>query len=57
MKYLFPVLIFLLLTGCPKKQEISTVEKERKENINKLIYEEEDFFDDLPESREDTGID
>lgn len=57
MKYLFPVLIFFLLTGCPKKQEINTVEKERKENINKLIYEEEDFFDDLPESIEDTGID
>ena len=49
MKKLIVLLVFC--TGCPKTA--NTLEKQEREEAIKELIEDEDLFEDLPESEED----
>tara|TARA_B100000214_G_C23868508_1_gene581469 strand:+ start:474 stop:644 length:171 start_codon:yes stop_codon:yes gene_type:complete len=50
----FLIIALLLLIGCPKK-DLKTIEEiEREEQLKKLLEEEDEIWDDLPES--DSGL-
>ena len=55
VKTIFLILL-LLLVACPKKQ-VKTIEQiEKEDQIKKLINDEDDMWDDLPEAEgNDTG--
>jgi len=44
----------LLLIACPKKtgDNLDMIEQERKEAVRELMEQEEEFFDELPESED-----
>jgi hypothetical protein len=46
MKYLF---LLTLLIGCPKQQGPDTVERERKEALEEIMNQDDEFYDDLPD--------
>ena len=45
-------IVLLLLIACPKKSgdKFDPIEQERKEALRDLMDQEEEFFDELPES-------
>ena len=45
----------LLLLGCPKKDMKTLDEIEREKQLQELLEDEEDMWDDLPEAGEDDG--
>lgn len=39
----------MLLIGCPKQQGPDTVERERKEALEEIMNQDDEFYDDLPD--------
>jgi hypothetical protein len=52
MKFVFLLGIFLL--GCPKKTEVNILEEERRASLEKLMEQDDEFFDDIPEGSEES---